>query len=640
MEQVGDRLRSIGFAVRATALRAFKGAATAGAWLCSKNPGELFTRMAVAWKLKILWKGLVTFWSGLKIAAINGLWILIFVVISIIVIKALRERAIAVDPIAVPKSLADAGYTPDVASHRLRDALKRYGQDSPPQTTQMTKTPLEVATIQVKGDLPDIVLPTIGLSIDSIAAYVRTFGSNNRHKSISGEITVAQDKLWLRLRRNGTEFYRSDVGVDPANTDDLFAMAASKVYEATEPYVVAEKSVISNPVYARNLAQQIIDKGPEEDPENIAPSHVLIGTTLLNEGNFKEAADECNKALELDSHLWAAHEILGKALLAQGRTTEGEEEYQKAVIEIRGAIDRDPHNVTLHNSFGGMLSDHGDVETAIKEFKSAIALNPHYALAYERLGNVLFNSGKYTEAVVEYLNAIAREPRYSSYLGLAEAYFQLRQTALADDAAGKAIAALRKFTAADGQDAMAYSYLGNALDWAGNFHDAIYYYDRALSINPNFTSTLVNRGTHLLAAGDFDAAIPNLVRAVKQWPSYPYLTLWLYLARAHSQDPGARVEFETNAAKIDPDAWPYPIIQLFLQQKNPAETRDAAGTPDEICEAQFYVAEWHQLQTGGASEMDQHRAAAKNSLQAAANTCSHTFVEWVGAQIELERLGR
>jgi hypothetical protein len=39
--------------------------------------------------------------------------------------KALTQKTITIAPIAVPKMLAESGYTADVAAQRLRDALNK-----------------------------------------------------------------------------------------------------------------------------------------------------------------------------------------------------------------------------------------------------------------------------------------------------------------------------------------------------------------------------------------------------------------------------------------------------------------------------------------------------------------------------------
>jgi lipoprotein NlpI len=58
----------------------------------------------------------------------------------------------------------------------------------------------------------------------------------------------------------------------------------------------------------------------------------------------------------------------------------------------------------------------------------------------------------------------------------------------------------------------------------------------------------------------------------------------------------------------------------------------AATKPEERCEAQFYLGEWHLLR--------RDHAAAATALRIAADTCPKTFYEYDGAIAELQRLGQ
>ena len=78
------------------------------------------------------------------------------------------------------------------------------------------------------------------------------------------------------------------------------------------------------------------------------------------------------------------------------------------------------------------------------------------------------------------------------------------------------------------------------------------------------------------------------------------------------------------------DAWPYPVIEVFLGKSCPDAALAASGTPDSRCEAQFYVGEWYLLK-GNSSK-------AASSFQAALVTCPKNFFEYAWAGVELKRL--
>jgi hypothetical protein len=53
-------------------------------------------------------------------------WIVIFIVIGVLVVEELARDVVTIEPISVPKTLAENGYTPEVASRRLHDAITHY----------------------------------------------------------------------------------------------------------------------------------------------------------------------------------------------------------------------------------------------------------------------------------------------------------------------------------------------------------------------------------------------------------------------------------------------------------------------------------------------------------------------------------
>src|SRR5208282_3807968 len=131
----------------------------------------------------ILWKALASFTLALSA-------MIVVIVVATLLIQELTERTVAIEPIFVPKELADKGYAPDVAARRLRDAVNRF--------VARALASMKGPEIALRGDVPDIVVPTVGISIDSIATAMRGFLHSNRHRSISGEFTIADGQLWLR----------------------------------------------------------------------------------------------------------------------------------------------------------------------------------------------------------------------------------------------------------------------------------------------------------------------------------------------------------------------------------------------------------------------------------------------------------
>jgi tetratricopeptide (TPR) repeat protein len=129
--------------------------------------------------------------------------------------------------------------------------------------------------------------------------------------------------------------------------------------------------------------------------------------------------------------------------------------------------------------------------------------------------------------------------------------------------------------------------------------------------------------------GDFVAAALNFRDGSDGTSAYPIL--WLYLARARIGGQDVKRNLQNNAAGLKPAEWPFPVIELFLDRRTPSDMLAAANTPDEQCEAQYYLGEWHFLRD--------ERAASIEALRKAVETCPKDFNEFAGAVAELKRLG-
>jgi hypothetical protein len=135
------------------------------------------------------------------------------------------------------------------------------------------------------------VVPAVGLSLETIAADIRTFFHIPGRWNISGEFTIAQKQLRLRLRMSGRDFFTSPDGVDPERPDDLLAPAAEKVFELADPYIAAASLFHRDPGKYLERARRIISDRPERDP--IVPwAHVLVGTILSNQHEDEVAIAE------------------------------------------------------------------------------------------------------------------------------------------------------------------------------------------------------------------------------------------------------------------------------------------------------------------------------------------------------------
>src|ERR1700733_8379551 len=111
---------------------------------------------------------------------------LVVLVVLLIVYQGLTRHVTVVDTITVPKVLADRGYSQDVAAQRLRDALARFSA-----RLQAASAPADATTSEVAlhAEQPDIVVPTVGISLDAVMSLLRSLLRSTRSQSMGGELT-------------------------------------------------------------------------------------------------------------------------------------------------------------------------------------------------------------------------------------------------------------------------------------------------------------------------------------------------------------------------------------------------------------------------------------------------------------------
>ena len=72
----------------------------------------------------------------------------------------------------------------------------------------------------------------------------------------------------------------------------------------------------------------------------------------------------------------------------------------RAIEYMRRAITLSPADVALHNNLGGMLLEHGDLDTAASAFRTALAIDPGHHSALFNLGNLEQRRGR-TQAAAQ-----------------------------------------------------------------------------------------------------------------------------------------------------------------------------------------------------------------------------------------------
>lgn len=383
-------------------------------------------------------------------ASIGNFFALVSLVVfcgaGILIFQDLTRDVAIIEPIEVPKSLANSGYTPEVAGHRLRDALDALQQlvDAEPENALVDETnaanSILAHNVAARDELPDFVVPQIGLSLSAIVSSIRSvlhYGKGG--KVISGEL-IYHDNYALRVRVDGREVFNS--GFDSANPDDLLDRAAPVIVTKLWPALGAAVLYRTQPVQALRDAEDIIAGLVQSDP-NVPGAYVLKGDDFALHENFDEAERMFRKAISLKPDTWSFYNRLGIALQRQGNFPQALTEFRRvirinpkaadgyinigaALVQIaqtgnaldearltearksyERAIDLRPHDVRAHVNLGLVWNLQQHPENGMSEFRRAIQIDPNNLYGHWNLAATLSAQSEFDEALAEYRTALA-----------------------------------------------------------------------------------------------------------------------------------------------------------------------------------------------------------------------------------------
>ena len=221
------------------------------------------------------WQDLLSFLFSL------GALISILAILVLLGWDTLRET-ITIEPISVPKSFADEkGFGSDVASRRLQDAIETIlthitQNDSPTVAPQIRpiqpsslkardvavfRNPGEHANFLQQSDLPSIVIPGVGTSLNSFATTIQGFLGLERRLTISGEFTIFDGHISLVLRSNRHRISVKEVVGDPDHPKALLDQAARDLVDKLLPTLGAKvHNNNGNDRHRENMPNQAISE--------------------------------------------------------------------------------------------------------------------------------------------------------------------------------------------------------------------------------------------------------------------------------------------------------------------------------------------------------------------------------------------
>ncbi len=264
------------------------------------------------------------------------------------------------------------------------------------------------------------------------------------------------------------------------------------------------------------------------------------GNRLYNMGQFQDAFQAFENAIQMDPTFADAYEGKTSALCALGR-------YQEALISVETALKLDPNYAASYNDKGDILYEFKSYTDALGYYERALQLEPDNLEAYLGRATTLSSLGRYQEAVPSYDKVIALDTNIAAaYDGKAWALRQLKQypeaLALSEKAIqlapdnplfhmGKgrglfrlgnyeeSLAAFDKGIQLNPTIAQIYDYKADTLYHMRRFNDALHTYEYATQLDPLLASSYEGKGNVHFNFGRYPEALAAYDQAIKLEPN-------------------------------------------------------------------------------------------------------------------------
>ncbi|MDP2377344.1 lipopolysaccharide assembly protein LapB [Reyranella sp.] len=389
--------------------------------------------------------------------------------LALMVVKATLEKLMVIDPISVPKSLEEMGYTGTIVAQRLIDQAHAIGEEA-----KTNKERVRIGNDSQYASLSSIQLPASGLTIKSMVAALRDLlGVEDRR--IGGEITIKRaGTAWfparygLLLRFSGPSG-RTTGFVESENLDELMKLSARAIVNETDPYVLA---VYLHRIGASEDRDRLIDRMiASKDTQLTKWALTMRGSLLAEDGEFRQAASFYEMAIKLDWQFAVAYYNWGNLLMEM-------QDHDGAIEKYRKATEFRPSYEEAHYNWALALLRKSDVEggTAKLRKRSKVAGN---AAEYRALwARVLAVQRKHEEAVDQIREALAINP------SCLECYLQWAELLTDKRAHDEAIEQIRIAMALEPKATVPRLAWATVLERKGAFDDAVEKYREVMNSDP------------------------------------------------------------------------------------------------------------------------------------------------------------
>ncbi len=231
------------------------------------------------------------------------------------------------------------------------------------------------------------------------------------------------------------------------------------------------------------------------------------GVEFNKSGEYKQAIDDFNKALELNPTHKEAYNNLGVALANLGKNKD-------AIVAYNNVLKIYPTYVNALYNRGNSYAKLKELNIALKDYDQVLKLDPKYLSVYNNRGLVLKGLGRLKEALNDFDKAILHDPlNADSYSNRSLVKYALNDIKGAMDDSQKAISINPNVTAS-------YLHSGIAKCRVNDFIGALEDFNKAIAINPSDKEIYLNRGITYYYIQSLDLALKDYNKAIELDSSY------------------------------------------------------------------------------------------------------------------------
>jgi tetratricopeptide (TPR) repeat protein len=482
-------------------------------WWKIRHPSELLERLAKSSRPMVSKARLVpSILDHSYRATIKTVVFAIGIVLIVATVKAIFGNHIVIEPISVPRTLEEDGYSGAVVSRLVLAqvrAISRSGNVL--HVGKPSSEPAERVSFRSEDDfasLATIQVPSSSVTLRSMALMLRDFlGIPERR--ISGEIIIkrptdrSEPVVYAIALHFGspTDSFTSSKEAD--NVVEAIRLSAPSIAERFDPVGLAA-------FYFENRKwtemKQVADRlTSQADLGGRKEGLFLLGLRSLAFQMNEEAIEFFRRATKEDDGFSDAYNSWGAALANLKR-------YDEAIEKYDQTIRLNPFNHTAFFNRALAYDAKGEIDRTIQDYTQVVTLDPQNASALNNRGNAYRDKHQYDRAIQDYNRALEIDPKFVwAYSNRSNVHRDKREFDLAIQDADRAIEINSNFAAA-------FSSRGFAYRGKGENDRAIQDYSRAIELGSKDAELFNNRCYARAILGQLDSAIADCNEAIRLMP--------------------------------------------------------------------------------------------------------------------------